>query len=72
MATLFFLAISGVSSRDVGNPHIVYEISVNKLIYREQQDVKPDSAGLFTLDEQTTGLNLSNILQKNCQHSGMW
>ena len=29
-------AISVSSSRDVGNPYIVYGISVNKLIYREQ------------------------------------
>ena len=28
------IAISGSSPRDVGNPHIVYRISVNKLIYR--------------------------------------
>ena len=37
-------AISGLSSRDVGNPYIVYGISVNKLIYREQRDDKPDIA----------------------------
>ena len=37
-------AISGLSSRDVGNPYIVYGISVNKLIYREQWDDKPDIA----------------------------
>ena len=28
----------------VGNPHIVYGISVNKLIYSEQRDDKPDIA----------------------------
>ena len=38
------VAISGLSSRDEGNPYIVYGISVNKLIYREQRDDKPDIA----------------------------
>ena len=38
-------AISGLSSHDVGNPYIVlYGINVNKLIYREQRDDKPDIA----------------------------
>ena len=37
-------AISCLSSRDVDNPYIVYGISVNKLVYREQRDDKPDIA----------------------------
>ena len=36
------MAIYGYPTRDVGNPvYIVYGISVNKLIYREQRDDKP-------------------------------
>ena len=38
---LLLWAIHGYPTRDVGNPYIVYGISVNKLIYREQRDDKP-------------------------------
>ena len=37
---LHFWVIYGYPTRDVGNPYIVYGISVNKLIYREQRDDK--------------------------------
>ena len=36
------LAISGLSSRNVGNPYIVYGISVNNLIYGMTNQTLPN------------------------------
>ena len=47
----FVLAIYGYPTHDVSNPlYIVYGISVNKLIYREQWDDKPYIAAFSVMN----------------------
>ena len=62
-----YMAIYGYPTRDVGNPYIVYGISVNKLIYREQRDDKPYIANYITFlhkIDSNTLIPVDNISNK--------